>query len=79
MRPLSQDPERVRRRRIEAGLNLPALAAKAAMSKGHLSNIENGKVSPTAKTLGRLAAALDCEIADLMPPPEPTAVTDGAA
>ncbi|QQM44971.1 helix-turn-helix domain-containing protein [Streptomyces liliifuscus] len=64
----NQDPARVRRKRIEAGLTQIALAAQAGLSTAHMSCIERGERGASPKVLDRLATALDCEIADLMPP-----------
>ncbi|MFG3439859.1 helix-turn-helix domain-containing protein [Nonomuraea sp. NPDC047897] len=66
-RRLNQDPERIRRRRVAAGLEAQALARLANISKGYLSSIEHGRANASPKVLGRIAAALDCTIADLMP------------
>lgn len=51
--------ERVRRRRTALGMTQEQLAAKVGMNRPDLSDIENGKHSPTLKTIERLAAALD--------------------
>jgi transcriptional regulator with XRE-family HTH domain len=66
----THNPEAVRRLRIEAGLNQKNLAAKAAISEAHMSHIEHGRVNPSPPVLGRIAAALGCEIPDLMSPQE---------
>ena len=66
-RRLNQDPERIRRRRVAAGLEAQQLARLAKISKGYLSIIERGKASASPVVLGRLADALGCTIADLMP------------
>ncbi|TQE35442.1 helix-turn-helix domain-containing protein [Streptomyces ipomoeae] len=63
----NQDPARVRRKRIEAGLTQIALAARAGLSPAHMSSIERGGRGASPKVLARLATVLDCEIADLMP------------
>ncbi|WP_079081659.1 helix-turn-helix domain-containing protein [Streptomyces scabiei] len=62
------DPGRVRRKRIEAGLQQQELARRAGISKPHMSSIEHGRVNPSPGVLQRLATALGCEIPDLMPP-----------
>lgn len=64
---LSQDPRRLRRRRIAAGLTIREAAAKAECSFTHLSDLENGNHSARPGTLSALASAYDCQIADLMP------------
>lgn len=79
MRPLLIDPEEVRRRRVAAGLTLPELADQTGLSRGYLSDIENGKKSPSAVTLRVLAPALGCEIEDLMPPRAEAPTEAGAA
>lgn len=64
--PLRHDPAVLQRRRIEAGINLPDLAGRADISKGYLSELENGNRSPSAAVLGRLAGALGCTVRDLL-------------
>jgi transcriptional regulator with XRE-family HTH domain len=63
--------EHLRTLRVDRGLTLQALAAKSDISRATLSRIENGEVSPTAETLGRLAAALTLPISQLLAPMEP--------
>ncbi|WP_405930356.1 helix-turn-helix domain-containing protein [Streptomyces sp. NBC_00827] len=77
----NQDPARVRRKRIEAGLSQIALAAMAELSPAHMSSIERRGRSgrgASPKVLARLADALGCEISELMPP-EPTTVSASTA
>lgn len=66
----THSPESVRRKRIEAGLNQKQLASQAGISCPHMSSIERGRVNPSPPVLGRLAAALGCEIPDLLDPRE---------
>lgn len=73
----NQDPGRVRRKRIEAGLNQTTLAREAGISKNHMSQIERGVTGASPRVLKQLAAVLRCEIADLMPP-EPTVAGNAA-
>lgn len=61
--------QRLRRRRLAAGLTLEQLAAKAGFGKGYLSRIENGKKVPPIATLSRLADALGTEAASLIAAP----------
>jgi transcriptional regulator with XRE-family HTH domain len=68
MSPPTQDPQRLRRRRIEAGLNQVELAARAGISKSHMSLLERGARNASAPVLKRLAKRLKCEVADLLPP-----------
>lgn len=60
------DPERLKRRRITAGLSQTALAEKAGVTNSHISQVERGKKGFSPANLARLATALDCDIADLM-------------
>jgi transcriptional regulator with XRE-family HTH domain len=73
----NQDPGRVRRKRIEAGLNRTTLAHNAGISKSHMSQIEKGATGASPRVLKKIADVLGCEIADLMPP-EPTAAESAA-
>lgn len=49
---------RIRAVREHKGATLDQLAVEVALTKGQLSRIENGKVSPPVSTLTRIAAAL---------------------
>lgn len=64
---LPQDPQRIFRKRFEAGLSQPELAKRAGLNRSTVYRIEAGLVPAQAATLRRLAQALGCEIADLMP------------
>ncbi len=62
---------RVRGLRLERGLTLEKLAHESGtIAKGHLSDIENGRVRPTIQTLKSIADQLDVEILDLVNFPE---------
>ncbi|MFE7272994.1 helix-turn-helix domain-containing protein [Streptomyces sp. NPDC057623] len=74
----TQDPKRLRRRRIEAGLNKRELAAGAEIHPSYVTWLERGERSASPRVLKRLARTLHCQIADLMPPP-PTDDQAGAA
>ncbi|MEM1078828.1 MAG: helix-turn-helix domain-containing protein [Pseudomonadota bacterium] len=50
------------------GLTLARLAERSGLSRASLSRIENGEVSPTAETLGRLAAVYALPISQLLSP-----------
>lgn len=56
----------VRRRRDAAGLSLAQLAALAGTAKGTVVAIEAGRANPTVDTVYALAAALGCQMADLL-------------
>ncbi|MGX9050307.1 helix-turn-helix domain-containing protein [Mesorhizobium sp. 14Argb] len=57
--------------RTDRGLTLQELAANSGVSRATLSRIENGEVSPTAETLGRLASAFALPLSQLLAPLEP--------
>lgn len=52
--------------RKEKGLTQQDLATKAQISRGHLVVIEKGESLPSGRTLKKIAAALNCSIADLL-------------
>ncbi|MEU8968061.1 helix-turn-helix transcriptional regulator [Streptomyces monashensis] len=80
MAPSTQDPQRLRRRRIEAGLNQGELAEKAEISASYMSCLALGTRSASPRVLKRLAKALNCKVSDLLPPePETTTDTDSEA
>ncbi len=66
-RALTQDPARLRRRRMMARLTIRDLSAKAGVATGSISSLENGKQSARVTMLAALADALGCDVADLMP------------
>lgn len=56
----------LRRLRENAGLSVRQLADQAQVSPGYVSLLENHhRSNPTPPVCARLAAALDCSIADL--------------
>lgn len=61
----------LRQLRTDRGFTLQGLAADSGISRATLSRIENGEVSPTAETLGRLAAAFSLPLSQLLTPLEP--------
>jgi transcriptional regulator with XRE-family HTH domain len=64
-RTLTQDPRKLRNRRINAGLSLTDLAEQAGVSKSYLSELEAGIYSASAPLLADLARALKRRITDL--------------
>ncbi len=64
--------EHLKTLRLDLGLSLQALAEKSGVSRASLSRIENADVSPTAETLGRLAAAFALPLSQLLAPLEPS-------
>lgn len=63
----------LRRRRIEAGLNQTQLAERAGISKQLVSMVEKGNANFSPGNLGKIATALGCKIADLLPDEGPSA------
>ena len=57
--------------RTQRGLTLQDLASTSGISRATLSRIENGEVSPTAETLGRLASVFALPLSQLLAPLEP--------
>lgn len=64
----------VRAMRLEGGLTLDALAARAAISKGMLVQVEQGRTNPSLATLCRLANALGVSLPQLLDVGPPAAV-----
>lgn len=58
--------ERLRALRTRRGWTLDRLAAESGISRATLSRLENGAVSPTANTLGRLCAVYGLPMSRLM-------------
>lgn len=63
--------DHLRKLRTDRGLRLQELADNSGVSRATLSRIENGDVSPTAETLGRLASALALPLSQLLAPLDP--------
>jgi transcriptional regulator with XRE-family HTH domain len=63
---LTQHPQKLRRRRILAGLKQERLGELAGYSKQHISELELGNSSASAECLLALSKALGCEIVDLV-------------
>ncbi len=57
--------------RSEQGLTQRELAARAELSLSLVRGIENGRNSPTLRSLEGLAHALGVEVVDLLTPPAP--------
>jgi len=65
--PRLHDPEKLRRKRVEAGLNQVDLALETGIGQSHISKLECGASNSTPRSLARIARALGCTIADLLP------------
>jgi transcriptional regulator with XRE-family HTH domain len=59
-------PQNLRRLRRERALTLDALAERSAVSRAMISKIERGVAVPTATVLGKLSAALDVGLSQLV-------------
>ena len=57
---------RIRHLRETRGFDFDAFVEESGLGRGHVSKIERGLVSPTLRSLGKLAAALDVTVADLV-------------
>lgn len=80
MSPPTQDPQRLQRCRVQAGLNKTELARKAGISKSYMGLLErSGRANASPRVLKQLAEALDRDVADLMPPEPGTDSTAGVA
>ena len=51
------------------GYSVNRLADFSGISRGHLSNVLRGQMSPTLRTLDRIADALDVKAKDLLEEP----------
>jgi transcriptional regulator with XRE-family HTH domain len=61
------DPQRLTRRRVEAGLSQNALARAIGVSKQLVSAVSLGKANFSPETLAKAAEVLNCTIRDLLP------------
>ena len=64
--------QRIRKVRQKARLTLTAVAKKAELTKGTLSKIETGQISPPIATIMRIAKALDVSITDFFVDADPS-------
>jgi predicted transcriptional regulator len=65
--PTIHDPDELRHRRIEAGLNQIDLANLTGLHQTYISYLERGLKNPTPRTLKAIADALpECEVVDLL-------------
>ena len=69
MMPSDTFPARLMDARREAGLSVSELARLASLSRQQVGNYEGGRSEPSMAALARLAAALKCPVADLVPTP----------
>ena len=55
----------IKKLRIMQGLTQKNLAERVCISRANLTNIENGRRTPSMKTARKIAAALGCTIDEL--------------
>ena len=68
--------ERLRAARRARGWPIDRLASASGVSRAMISKIERGESSPTAVVLGKLSAALQLSIAELLAPAADTGVAE---
>jgi len=71
--------ERLRAERHARGWTIERLAAASGVSRAMISKIERGESSPTAVVLGKLSAALELSVSELLAPGPPPAAPAGNA
>jgi transcriptional regulator with XRE-family HTH domain len=57
--------KKIRRLRIEKGLNQEALAFEAGINKNYLSDLERGSRNPTIAVIQKIATALETPLSEL--------------
>jgi transcriptional regulator with XRE-family HTH domain len=65
--------ERLKQRRLEAGLTQAQLADAAGVLRTSVTNIEAGRQKPPLHLLYRMCVALDVEVSSILPPNEEVA------
>ena len=70
--------ERLRAARRARSWPIERLASASGVSRAMISKIERGESSPTAVVLGKLSAALELSVAELLAAPPATATEAGA-
>lgn len=58
--------EQIRARRIRRRLSQDSLAALTGCDRKTINRIENGATSPSMDLVARIAAALECNVVDLV-------------
>jgi len=58
----------LKKARLQQKLTIDALAQKTSLSKGLISRLENFRITPSLKVLGKLTIALGLEMVDLFQP-----------
>jgi transcriptional regulator with XRE-family HTH domain len=65
----------IRQRRLTLGKTISDLADASGLSRAMIADVENGKKSPTLRTLYMLATGLGCSVSDLLGLPEANRVS----
>lgn len=68
----------IRTARTRAGMSATGLAERSGLSQPYLSQLENGRSSPSIQTLYRIANALELSPQDLLPPSGDEAIVSRA-
>jgi transcriptional regulator with XRE-family HTH domain len=71
--------QRLRAQRQSRGWSIERLAGESGVSRAMISKVERGESSPTAAVLGKLSAALELTMAELLADARPDAGAGGAA
>jgi transcriptional regulator with XRE-family HTH domain len=69
--------ERLRAERQARGWPIERLAAASGVSRAMISKVERGESSPTAVLLGKLSAALELSVSELLAPAAPPVAPGG--
>ena len=62
----------IREVRLERKMTIEQLAARSGFSKGFISQVENFRITPSLKALGKIAEALDLRVSELFEQNSPT-------
>lgn len=65
-------PDALRHLRLQRGWSPTVLGAAIGKTADAITGYEAGRFAPNAQTMGRLAEALECSVADLFTEPEVT-------
>ena len=56
----------IRNRRTAMGLSQEKLGEVAGLDRTYISGVERGVRNPTISSLGRIAAALECDLSEIL-------------
>ncbi|MEU4172866.1 helix-turn-helix transcriptional regulator [Streptomyces sp. NPDC026665] len=66
------DPQRLTRKRIGKGLSQKELGERSGVSRQLICMVEKGTANFSPRYLAKIAAALECQIEDLLPEDDAT-------